>query len=426
MVQGVGVLVTFVIFALLMFKEKISLIISFMGMGLIIGFISGIPLTGEEGMIYIMFEEGAMKLAPAMAALIFGAWLGEVMNETGITKDVIRRASEFAGDKQFTLSIVMAIVVGMLFTALQGFGATIAVGTLVLPILSVAGVKPLPASVIFMASRTMGNLFNMTQWQLYMNITGLSANEIKNFAAVVSTVMGIGILIFIIVELKIKNKKVIAWSLKQELRENILIDIKKVPIIALFTPVIPFILVLVFQWPIVPALFVGVLFGALSTSCRDAFRVLTKTLHEGIKSAVPAFVTLMGIGMLLSIVQNQMVTDKLLPVVNSIIPTTPMGYIIFFSLFAPLALYRGPMNLWGLGSGVMALMIMTNSLPVMAVVAGFFAAHIIQLCADPTNTHNIWTTDFLDIELNQLTIKALPYLWAMSIVCVIVGAIFYL
>ena len=37
--------------------------------------------------------------------------------------------------------------------------------------------------------------------------------------------------------------------------------------------------------------------------------------------------------------------------------TRECPYIIFFAILAPLALYRGPMNMFGLGSGIAALII---------------------------------------------------------------------
>jgi hypothetical protein len=34
---------------------------------------------------------------------------------------------------------------------------------------------------------------------------------------------------------------------------------------------------------------------------------------------------------------------------------------------------------------------------------GFSLGSVYQLSADPTNTHNVWTADFLGIEVNDIT-----------------------
>ena len=44
---------------------------------------------------------------------------------------------------------------------------------------------------------------------------------------------------------------------------------------------------------------------------------------------------------------------------------------------------------------------------------------------DPTNTQNVWTANFCEVDVNTCTRKMLPYLWAVSIVGVILGAMLY-
>ena len=325
----------------------------------------------------------------------------------------------------------MSAVIGVLFTSLQGFGATIAVGTIVLPILTAAGIKPKIAAAIFMISRTMGNLFNLTQWSLYIKIAAVSIVEIKSFAIYVTSIMAVGLILFILIEMKFREKRAFAWAVDIEQKIDSIpngkkVNGKSVPLISLLTPLIPLIFVMGFDWPITPALFVGVLYGAFTTSYKDSIRVLTKSINEGIKSGIPAIILLIGAGMLLATVSLPQVTDKLLPIVQLVIPTNPLSYILFFALLAPLALYRGPMNLWGMGSGVMLLMIMAHTVPVMAICAGFFAAHVIQLSSDPTNSHNIWASDYVGVGVNELTLKMLPYVWGMAAVIVVIGAIKYM
>ena len=98
-------------------------------------------------------------------------------------------------------------------------------------------------------------------------------------------------------------------------------------------------------------------------------------------------------------------------------------FIIFFSLLAPLALYRGPMNLFGLGSGIAALIIGLGTLQPQAVMGAFLSAERIQACGDPTNTQNVWTANFCEVDVNALTKKLLPYLWVVAVIGVIISGV---
>ena len=120
-----------------------------------------------------------------------------------------------------------------------------------------------------------------------------------------------------------------------------------------------------------------------------------------------------------------MVKEVLNPFLLAVIPTSKIGYIIFFALLAPLSLYRGPMNLFGLGSGIAALVIGLGTLTPMSVMGAFLAAERIQGCGDPTNTQNVWTANFAEVDVNAITKKLLPYLWAVAVVGVVLGAVLY-
>lgn len=421
MEKGIILLAIFFVFAFLMFKQKISTFLALVGMALCIAVAGGIPFDGKDGILNAVVERGSFNIASSIMALLFGAWLGEIMNETGITKDIIRRASELGGDRPVLMAMLMGAVVAILFTALTGLGAAIMVGTLVLPILTAVGVRPLVAGCIFIFARTIGMIFNLTTWQLYLNVTKLPLEVISNFAAIVAIAGVFGLIAFILFELRTTR---VAWSIRTS-ELNVELAMKKVPLAALLTPIVPFPLVIIFKWPIIPALLAGCLYGAIVSSPRDCLRVLTKTVHEGVKSAAPALVLMIAIGMVLVAVGNKGVSGSIATLLTPVMPTTALGYAAFFILLAPLALYRGPLNMWGLGSGIIGVMIATKAVPATAIAAAFLSAQFIQLSADPTNTHNVWTADFLGIEVNDITRKYLLYVWSVCAVGVLFATFLY-
>ena len=83
------------------------------------------------------------------------------------------------------------------------------------------------------------------------------------------------------------------------------------------------------------------------------------------------------------------------------------------------------MNMFGLGSGIAALIIGLNTLNPLAVMGAFLSAERIQAGGDPTNTQNVWTANFCEVDVNTVTRKMLPYLWAVSIFGVILSGVLY-
>lgn len=420
MIQGVLIVAVFLIFAALMYMQKIPSFFALFAMAIIIPLVAGAPLSGENSVLSII-NVGSYNLASSMPALLFGAWVGEIMNETGITKDIIRRASELAGDKPLVVAIVMYIVVALLFTSLTGLGAHIMVAMLVLPILTAVGIKPVAAACLLIMARSTGLVFNMSQWSLYMNVTGLEVEPIKNFAIIVSASgLVVGIL-FIIYQLKIK--KATAWA--APVKTTGLETENKVPILALLTPLVPFPLVIGLKWDIIPALIAAALYGAVITSWKNLFPVLSKTIHEAFKTSAPALVLYVMIGMILTAMKNPFVSESLLSVVGPVLPSSGLGFILFFVLLAPLCLYRGPLNLWGMGAGVIGLLVAAGTMPAMAICAGFLSVQLIQLSSDPTNTHNVWTADYFGMEVNTLTKAMLPPMWIACAIAAIIGSFLY-
>ena len=197
--------------------------------------------------------------------------------------------------------------------------------------------------------------------------------------------------------------------------------------LAMISPLIPIVLVAFLKVPVCPAFTVGIIWALVFTSksFKKAMNMLTKTCYDGITDAGPAVILMVGIGILYLAVTNPIVKEVLNPFLLKVVPSNRIGYIIFFAVLAPLSLYRGPMNLFGLGSGIAALVIGLGTLSPMAVMGAFLAAERIQGCGDPTNTQNVWTANFAEVDVNQITRKLLPYLWTLAVVGVVISAFLY-
>lgn len=130
--------------------------------------------------------------------------------------------------------------------------------------------------------------------------------------------------------------------------------------------------------------------------------------------------------MLLNAVMHPKVSAIMSPLLESIIPSDGIGFILFFAILSPLALYRGPLNMWGLGSGIGSLIISLGILPAPAVMGALLSTERVQVIADPTNTHNVWLANYAGVDVNQVLRKVLPYVWVLSAIGVIIAYFMFL
>ena len=431
MLQGTLIIVAFVIIAALLMTKKIPTLLALPLMAVVICVIAGVPAVGTNadgaaiGWLQTVVEAGTVRMGAAIMAVIFGAWLGELMNKTGVTETIIKKSAELGGDRPLIVTLIMSAAVAVLFTTLNGLGSIIMVGSIVLPILISVGVPAMSAACIFLMAFTCGLTFNIANWKSFSGIFSLEIAQIQSFAIYMLIATVIATLILIVVEFK-KNGVKFAFSAPVEETES-----KQVTgvrgALAMLTPIIPIVLVAVFKVPVCPAFIAGIIWILIFTSksFSKAMNLLVKTCYDGITNSGPAVILMIGIGILYLAVTHSMVKEVLNPFLLAVVPQGRIGYIIFFSLLAPLALYRGPMNLFGLGSGIAALVIGLNTLSPLAVMAAFLAAERIQGCGDPTNTQNVWTANFCEVDVNGITKKLLPYLWAVAVVGVVIGGVLY-
>ena len=431
MLQGTLIIVAFVIIAALLMTKKIPTLLALPLMAVVICVIAGVPAVGTDadgaaiGWLQTVVEAGTVRMGAAIMAVIFGAWLGELMNKTGVTETIIKKSAELGGDRPLIVTLIMSAAVAGMFTTLNGLGSIIMVGSIVLPILISVGVPAMSAACIFLMAFTCGLTFNIANWKSFSGIFSLEIPQIQSFAIYMLVATVIATLILIVVEFK-KNGVKFAFSAPVEETES-----KQVTgvrgALAMLTPIIPIILVAVFKFPVCPAFIAGIIWILIFTSksFSKAMNLLVKTCYDGITNSGPAVILMIGIGILYLAVTHAMVKEVLNPFLLAVVPKSKLGYIIFFSLLAPLALYRGPMNLFGLGSGIAALVIGLGTLSPLAVMAAFLAAERIQGCGDPTNTQNVWTANFCEVDVNAITKKLLPYLWAVAVVGVVIGAFLY-
>lgn len=427
MLQSILIVLFFGLIVGLMVSRKLPALVALPLMAVGVCLIAGVaPFSlgadgTEAGFVKTVIEDGAVRLAPTFMAVVFGSWLGQMLNRTGVTESIIKKAGELGGDRPLITVLLLSVVISGLFTVLYGLGGIIMVGQIVLPIFLTIGVPALSAACIFLLSYSTGIALNVIQWQLFSSIFGVPTTTIRTYALVMAAVNLLATMALILVEFKRAGMRY-GMSARQEAatepatRPN-MIKGWRAPF-ATLTPLIPIILVAVFSVPAITSFIIALIWISVFTlgSFAEKIRLVTRTCYEGITDAGPAIILFVGIGMLLNATTNDQVASVLAPVINAITPTTALAFALFFILLAPLSLYRGPLHINGLGSGVAGLMMASGALPTTALFGAFFALDRINVPADPTNTMNVWTANYVGCDPVGILKRLLPYIWVVAAV----------
>lgn len=153
------------------------------------------------------------------------------------------------------------------------------------------------------------------------------------------------------------------------------------------------------------------MYGSLVVQPRRWLHNLSSALIEGVKEVAPVIALFIGLGMAIAALTSDLSKEALSPLLAVGVPQNPIGYVVYFAVLAPLATYRGPLTLYGLGGGVAALLVHSGALPVKAVLAAFLCLGQVQSVCDPTCTHLVCVAQLLQESPERLALHAGPYLW---------------
>lgn len=422
--QSILILIFFAIIVGLMISRKMPALIALPLIAVGMCIIAGVPAfeinaAGEQvGFVSTIIEGGAVRLAPTFMAVIFGAWLGQMLTKTGVTSSIIKKAGELGGDRPLVTVLLLSVVTSVLFTVLFGLGGVIMVGQIVLPILLTIGVPGLSAACIFLMSYSTGIALNVIQWQLFTSIFGVTPEQIRPYAFLLAGINLVATVVLILVEFK-RNGVRYGMSAEQSPETSgdqaAMLKGWRTPF-AIATPIIPILLVSVFDLPVITAFIVSLIWISIFTvgGFSAKIRLLTKSCYEGITDSGPAIILFVGIGMLLNATTNETVAQVLAPVVDFITPTSVVVFLLFFIILAPLSLYRGPLHINGLGSGIAGLMMTSGLIPLPALFGAFFSLDRMNVPADPTNTMNVWTGNYVGCDPVAILKRLLPYVWVVA------------
>jgi len=424
--QAIGILVIFLICVALMMTRKLPTILALPIMAIGIALVAGIPfMSGDVKQFTIakdILQDGAMRMSTAITGVIFGGWFGKILTKSGIANTIIRKAAEMAGDRPFPIAMIFLVVCSVIFASCDGLGIIILVGTIAIPIMISAGLSPLIAGTVLLLSEGIGASFCVSTLGVYIDTLGLKLATVTSYSLLCGGPVIVVAIVMLVVLIKFSGKTRKAWAMPSAETPS---PEKNVRSIALISPLVPVVLVFAFQVPMVPAILIGIIVALALSTPKNIVQVVSSSFIEGLQDTSGAIALMIGIGITLKTVMAPEVANVLQPLIKAIIPTSPLMFVLIFGLLCPLAIYRGPLNVWGLGSGIVALLAASGMNPIAAMVALRLDSNVQCVC-DPTNSHNVWVADFTKTDVNEYLKSTIIWIAASTFVgLIIAGFMFY-
>ncbi|MFD0197409.1 transporter [Streptomyces albidoflavus] len=426
--MGVVILLVMAAGVAAMLTRKLPTAFALVLLGVVIAFVAGAPLTGENSVLDTVLQEGAPALAATMIAILLGSWLGRLLDETGIAGTLVRKIVEFGGDRPVVVALGVLAVSTLVGTVTGSAPAAMLAGIIGIPAMIAVGIPKVTAAGTILMGIAAGMPFELPIWQFFSTALELPVPTVRGFMLKLFPFALAAAVLFVLVETRRRGVEH-AWSLKSasakpaSRREQL----GDAPWYALLTPVVPLVLALGLEVAILPSMLAGVLFALVTTTRpRDMNKRLLRTLYGSFEVAAAPIVLFVAIGILLAAVKLPGAVESLEPLVKAVSPQNPVLFVLVFTLLVPLCLYRGPLNVYGLGAGIAGVLIAAGIYPAVAVLGLATSYNQVFGVADPTSTQTVWSAQYAGTTPQQVMLRTLPYMWAVALGGLCVTAATYL
>ncbi|MFD4651451.1 transporter [Streptomyces sp. NPDC058441] len=429
--MGVVILLVMAAGVAAMLSRKLPTAFALVLLAVVIAFLAGAPLTGKNSVFDTVLQEGAPALAATMIAILLGSWLGKLLEETGIAGTLVRKIVEFGGDRPVFVALGVLAVSALVGTVTGSAPAAMLAGLIGIPAMIAVGIPKVTAAGTILMGIAAGVPFELPVWQFFSTALDLPVDTVRGFMLKLFPFVLVAAIAYVLVESRRRGVEH-AWSLKSvhstpSSRGGRRQRLGDAPWYALLTPVVPLVLALGFDLAIIPSLLAGVLYALVTTTRpREMNRRLLRTLYGGFEVAAPPITLFVAIGILLAAVKLPGAVEALEPLVKAVSPHNAVLFVLVFTLLVPLCLYRGPLNVFGLGAGIAGVLIATGIYPAVAVLGMATSYNQVFGVADPTSTQTVWSAQYAGVSPQQVMVRTLPYVWAVALGGLCVTAATYL
>ncbi|MCW8068703.1 citrate transporter [Enterococcus lactis] len=399
-----------------------------MGLALVGNTLSPNPAMEGQGVIDVLthiYTTGPAEYAKSILVnVFFGAFFGRVLVDSGIAATLIRKVVELGGDKPRITMSLLCVVTAVIFMSMTGIGPVISIAVIVLPILMSLGISVPVALFSFMGSIMAGIFANIVNFKQYQTIyAGFNpAAESYTYNDYFQIGM-IGMVVSLVVVLTVAN---ISMNKKKRyaMAANVPAEGDDAPMISWLAVLLPVLGVVLLDLPIIlgfilagiwALLFTGKLRGGYKEICRQFAKLFT----DGAVDVAP----MVGFLMTLAMFNNSAAyaSPYFSAIFGDLIPQSPLVLAIVFAILTPLGFFRGPMNLVGSGSAILAVVLAVNPTMSPAFLFPLFAiTTIAPQHLDITQSWVTWGLGYTKVTSREYMKKSIPTGWIIgAILCLI-------
>lgn len=385
-----------------------------------------ISITWTEALQKV-FQSGPEGWGSVLVNVVFGAWFGRVLMNTGIASTLIRTTTELGGDKPAITCILLCIVTTAVFSSIFGAGAVVAIGVIVLPIFLSLGIPKVLATSAFMLSVGAGMFLNPVLYGQYSaffldeNGKSLYTYDMHTQWGIYALCIQVVVVILMVLIGTRKKKRVHAWAAATPAKNR---RGDNAPGIALIAPIIPVILLIVFDVPIILGFIIGSFYALITCgkikSWGQTCRMVNKDFFDGVVDTAPL------VGFLLMLPMFNKSAELCVPYFNAllggIIPNSTFVLAAAFAVLAPLGMFRGPLTLFGCGAATLGIL----------KGIGFSTAFLAPLIIIPSTVMNVsccitqswivWGVNYTKASTKEFLKRNVIVGW---IICIILEAMIY-
>lgn len=399
-----------------------------MGLALVGNTFSPNPAMEGQGVIDVLthiYTTGPAEYAKSILVnVFFGAFFGRVLVDSGIAATLIRKVVELGGDKPRITMSLLCVVTAVIFMSMTGIGPVISIAVIVLPILMSLGISVPVALFSFMGSIMAGIFANIVNFKQYQTIyAGFNpAAESYTYNDYFQIGM-IGMVVSLVVVLTVAN---ISMNKKKRyaMAANVPAEGGDAPMISWLAVLLPVLGVVLLDLLIIlgfilagiwALLFTGKLRGGYKEICRQFAKLFT----DGAVDVAP----MVGFLMTLAMFNNSAAyaSPYFSAIFGDLIPQSPLVLSIVFAILTPLGFFRGPMNLVGSGSAILAVVLAVNPTMSPAFLFPLFAiTTIAPQHLDITQSWVAWGLGYTKVTSREYMKKSIPTCWIVgAILCLI-------
>lgn len=389
-----------------------------------------IGLVPFDTAIKKIFTEPVLGYGPTIIYIVFGSWFGRVLVESGIASSISEETNKIGKKKPLLLAILVLLVTAFIFISAYGVGSVIAIGVILLPIMLSVGIPRDLALVTFCLAIGAPMYINVVLFNQIKPFfpTVVYDNRYLKFAWIAAIIQ----LVFVII-LLIVNRKKIDSSKAQENLEMIGAKInsgdqkQKISKIAYIVPIVPVAMNMLFKWDAVPSLTLGSLLAMLLTNKMSNYKKLVDFINDTIKKSISDIAGLIMFLMALTMFTGAAKIDAVhfKPLFSAILPHGHLTLAIIFGILAPLALFRGPLHVWGAGAATAAVLSGTHLFSDYFLLPLLLIPSLLAVSTDVTQSWNIWGLDYMKVDTKSFLKYGVPTMWIVSIINEVVAYMFF-